>query len=161
MRHAKSSWDEPDVADHDRPLAPRGRKAATALRDHLRELTERPELVLCSSSVRTVETLERIRKALPAETTIRIEDDLYGADAEELLARVRRLPASVTSALLIGHNPGVGELAAMLAGHGDREMRTALATKFPTAALARLAFDQAWSVVEPGAATLEEFWTPR
>ena len=63
--------------------------------------------------------------------------------------------------LLIGHNPGIGDLAVMLAGHGDRAARAAMAAKFPTAALALLAIDRRWSAAEAGAATLDEFWTPR
>lgn len=161
LRHAKSSWDQLDVADHARPLAPRGRRAATSLGAHLRGLGKPPDLVLCSSSARTVETLERIRPALPTGTTIEVEEGLYGADADELLAHVRHVPETVACVLLIGHNPGIGDLAVMLAGLGDRAARAAMAAKFPTAALASLAIDQRWSAVEAGAATLDEFWTPR
>ena len=161
LRHAKSSWDQPDLADHDRPLAPRGRRAAAALGEHLQGLAEPPELVLCSSAARTVETLQLIRPALPAGTSVKVDDGLYAADADELLAHVRRMPSTVACVLLIGHNPGIGDLAVMLAGHGDRTARAAMAAKFPTAALAHLAIDEPWSAVEPGVATLEEFWTPR
>jgi len=160
-RHAKSSWDQAEVGDHDRRLAPRGRRAATVLGEHLRGLAESPDLVLCSSALRTIQTLERIRPALPAGTSIEVEEGLYGADADELLARVRHVPATVACVLLIGHNPGIAELAVMLAGHGDRAARAAMAAKFPTAALARLTIDQRWSAVEAGTATLKEFWTPR
>lgn len=161
LRHAKSSWNQPELADHDRPLAPRGRRAATALGEHLQRLAQRPELVLCSSAARTVETLQRIRPALPASTSVEVEEGLYAADADELLARVRQLPSTVACALLIGHNPGIEDLAVMLAGHGDRAARAAMAAKFPTAALANLTIDEHWSAVEPGAATLDEFWIPR
>ena len=161
LRHAKSSWDQSDLVDHDRPLAPRGRRAAAALRDHLQGLAEPPQLVLCSSAARTVETLERIRPALPALTSVQVEDRLYAADADELLDYVQRMPSSVTCAMLIGHNPGMGDLAVMLTGHGDPAARAAMAARFPTAALAHLAIDEQWSAVDPGVATLEEFWTPR
>jgi phosphohistidine phosphatase len=161
LRHAKSSWDEPDLADHDRPLAPRGRRAANALCDRLRGLAEPPEVVLCSSAARTVETLDRIRPALPADISVDIDGELYAAGAGSLLAHVRRLPSSVSCALLIGHNPGLGDLAVILAGHGDPAARSAMRAKFPTAALARLLVDQPWSEIEPGSAKLEEFWTPR
>ena len=161
LRHAKSSWDQPDLADHDRPLAPRGRRAAAAVGEHLTGLAEPPQLVACSSAARTVETLQRIRSALPADTSVTIEELLYAAEADELLAYVRRLPSTVSCVLLIGHNPGIGDLAVMLAGHGDRAARAAMATKFPTAALAHLAIDEQWSTVGPGTAILEEYWTPR
>ncbi len=117
--------------------------------------------MLCSSAARTVETLQRIRQALPAGTSVKVEEELYAADVDELLARVQRMPSTVACALLVGHNPGIGELAVMLAGHGDRTALAAMAAKFPTAALAHLAIDEPWSAVEPGVATLEEFWTPR
>ena len=161
LRHAKSSWDQPDLADHDRPLAPRGRRAAIALGEHLRGLAGRPELVVCSSAARTVETLELIRPGLPAGTSVTIDEALYAADEDELLGCVRHLPSTAACVLLIGHNPGIRDLAVMLAGHGDRTARAAIAAKFPTAALAQLAIDQPWSAVEPGAATLEAYWTPR
>jgi phosphohistidine phosphatase len=161
LRHAKSSWDQPDLADHDRPLAPRGRRAAAALCDHLQGLADPPDIVLCSSAARTVETLDRIRPALPAGTSVTVDGQLYAAEANELLAHVRGLPSSVSCALLIGHNPGIGDLAVILTGHGDPAARSALSAKFPTAALAHLAVDQQWPEVGPGSATLEDFWTPR
>jgi phosphohistidine phosphatase len=161
LRHAKSSWDRLELADHDRPLAPRGRRAAAALGEHLRQLPAPPQLVLCSSAARTVETLQRIRFALPRDTKVEIEEGLYGADAGELLARVRRLPSNVARAMLIGHNPGIGDLALALAGHGDRTARASMAAKFPTGAVALLAIAEAWPAVRPGVATLEQYWTPR
>ena len=160
LRHAKSSWDQPDLVDHERPLAPRGRRAASAVGEHLRGLAEPPQLVLCSSAARTVEMLGRIRSSLPAGATITIDEGLYAADADDLFGDVRRLPPAVTCVLLIGHNPGIGDLAVMLAGHGDRAARAAMAAKFPTAALAHLAIAAPWSDIESGAATLEEYWTP-
>jgi phosphohistidine phosphatase len=161
LRHAKSSWDEPGLADHDRPLSKRGRRAAVAVRDHIDELGSIPELVLCSSARRTVETLDAIQPALPASTAVEIDRDLYAADADELLARVRRLPPTVRSTMLIAHNPGIEDLAALLVGGGDRAARAAMGAKFPTAALAHLAIDRSWSAIGPGTATLERFWTPR
>jgi phosphohistidine phosphatase len=161
LRHAKSSWDQLELADHDRPLAPRGRRAAAALGEHLRQLLEPPQLVICSSAARTVETLQRIRFALPRDTNVEIEDGLYGADAGELLARIRRLPSTVACAMLIGHNPGIGDVAVALAGHGDRTARASMAAKFPTGAVAHLAIARVWSAVRPGVATLEHYWTPR
>jgi phosphohistidine phosphatase len=161
LRHAKSSWDAPDLADRDRPLAPRGRRAAIALAEHLRGLAAPPELVVCSSAARTVETLQLIRSGLPAGVAVTIDAALYGAEAEELLDRVRQLPPTVGAALLIGHNPGIGDLAVMLAGHGDPARRAAMAARFPTAALAELVLTQPWSRFAPRAATLAGYWTPR
>jgi phosphohistidine phosphatase len=161
LRHAKSSWSDAELADHDRPLSSRGRHAADAVRDHLEQLTTPAVLVLCSSAARTVETLQRIRPALPPDVAVEIEPALYGASADELLARLRRVPAAVRGTMLIGHNPGIEDLAALLTGDGDRAARAAMERKFPTAALAHLTIDQPWSALGAGIATLERFWTPR
>jgi phosphohistidine phosphatase len=161
LRHAKSSWSDSGLADHDRPLSSRGRRAATAVRDHLEQLATLPGLVLCSSAARTVETLDLIRPALPPDVAVEIEPALYGASADELLARLRRVPATVRCALLIGHNPGIESLAALLAGDGDRAALAAMERKFPTAAVAHMSTERPWSDLRPGAATLEQFWTPR
>jgi phosphohistidine phosphatase len=130
LRHAKSSWDDPALADRDRPLAKRGRKAAKRIARHLRDEGIEPDLVLCSSSVRTLQTLERI--GLEGE----VEDGLYGASAAELLDRLREVPSDVESVMLIGHNPGLEGLLAELSGERP--------DKFPTAALATLEFDGRW-----------------
>ena len=159
VRHAKSSWADPHLADHDRPLSGRGRRAAAAVRDHL--VGTMPELVLCSSAVRTVQTLESIRPALPARTTVEVDPDLYGADDGELLARLRHVSPAVVSAMLIGHNPGIADLAELLIGAGDVAARAAMRSKFPTGAVAHLAVEHTWSALAPGVATLERFWTPR
>lgn len=138
LRHAKSDWNHPGLADHDRPLAPRGRRALAALRDHLEARDVPVDVVLCSSALRAVQTLEGIRPVLPADAEVHIEPDLYGAGASQLLARIRQVPAPTQGVLLVGHNPGMHDLAAGLAGRGDPEALAALGTKFPTAALAHL-----------------------
>jgi phosphohistidine phosphatase len=161
LRHAKSSWAEPAVPDHDRPLAPRGEEAVARLRRYLAREEVRPALVLCSSAQRTVLTCSGIMPALPAETSVEIEDDLYAAPGPRLLARLRRLEDDVPSVLLIGHNPGVHSLASMVTGAGDPELRGQLATKFPTGAFAALAFGGSWADLAPGSATLEAFVLPR
>jgi phosphohistidine phosphatase len=159
LRHAKSSWDDPELADHDRPLAPRGRRAATAIGEHMRRERLIPALVHCSSATRARETLERIAPALGDDTTILIEPELYSASAGDLLERLRRLPAMTASALLIGHNPAVQELALMLAAGDPR--RAALEGKYPTAGLAVLGFEADWSDLDVGAADLVDFVTPK
>ncbi len=161
VRHAKSSWDDPAVADHDRPLAPRGRKAVQRLRDHLVQLALRPDLVLCSSSRRTRETLEGIRPALGRHADVQIERDLYAADVQHLLDRLRGLDDQVTCVVLIGHNPGVGDLTELLIGHGDPTARQQATGKFPTAAVAVLSFTGEWSELQPASATIDSYWQPR
>ena len=160
LRHAKSSWAEPALPDRNRPLAPRGRRDANRIAKHLVRLEIQPELVLCSSAVRTRETLERLRIARGGGSTVRLEDELYGASAEQLLERIRLVPEAIASVMLIGHNPGLRDLALFLAQDGiDRER---LEEKFPTAALATLTIPRrAWSQVEPGAALLTAYVVPK
>ena len=92
LRHAKSSWDDPTLVDHDRPLASRGRRASRMMADYLRRRRITPTLVLCSSSTRTRETLERVSPGLGDETEMQIEDGLYSAFASDLLARLHEVP---------------------------------------------------------------------
>jgi phosphohistidine phosphatase len=109
LRHARSSWKRPELPDHDRPLAGRGKRATKVILRHMRAQEFVPELVLCSTARRARETLERIEPALGG-VPVRVERELYGASARELLARLRRLPDDVGSVLVIGHNPGMHEL---------------------------------------------------
>jgi phosphohistidine phosphatase len=109
LRHAKSSW-KSSVPDHERPLARRGRRAAKAICRHAREQGVEPELVLCSTARRARETLERIEPAI-GSPAVRIERPLYGARSDALLDRLRAVPDEVGSVMLIGHNPGLQQLA--------------------------------------------------
>ena len=159
LRHAKSSWDEPSLSDHDRPLAPRGRSASKKMAGHLRDQGIAPDVVLCSSAVRTQETLKLIRGGFAEEALIAVEPDLYGAAAEELLGRLRALDEDLYSVMVIGHNPGMQQLALGLASDG--EDLDQVRRKFPTAALATLTFDCDWGELDPGSAQLIAFVRPR
>jgi phosphohistidine phosphatase len=158
LRHAKSSWDDPSLADHERPLAPRGHRAAESMADHLRSSVPKPDLVLCSSALRTRETLDRMSKAL-GDAEVVVDDDLYGADDDVLLERLRGVPDRFETVAMIGHNPGIHDLAIALAGSGADLGR--MRAKFPTGALAVLEFDGPWGELAPGEARLEAFVTPK
>ena len=160
LRHAKSSWDDPDMEDVDRPLAPRGARAADRMRQYFDVEEIRPELVLCSSALRTRETLGRILPGLGSQMTVRIEPSLYSFEADQLLDRLREVPGDVGSVMLIGHNPAMQELGSALAAEGDRldELRKG----FPTAALAELDVPVgSWEELKPGSGRLERFVLPR
>jgi phosphohistidine phosphatase len=161
LRHAKSSWDNPGLDDHERPLAPRGRRAVEVMAAYLQTAGIRPQLVLCSSSRRTRETLAGIEVA--GEHVV--DRALYAATCEEVLARLRQLPEHVTSVMLIGHNPTVQMLVLRLSNHDGSGLadprRDAVKRKFPTGALATLSFDCAWAELASGRAQLEEFVTPK
>jgi phosphohistidine phosphatase len=159
LRHAKSSWKDTSLTDRDRPLAPRGRRAAKAIARHLREQGIEPELVLCSTALRTRETLDRIEPAL-GTPAIRVEGELYGASADALLERLRSVPDAVGSVMLIGHNPGLQELALVLARRSDTVGE--LEAKYPTAALATLTLPVAsWRELGPATAELVALVRPR
>jgi phosphohistidine phosphatase len=160
LRHAKSSWKQEGLADHDRPLAGRGRWAAGAIADHLRSSGIEPERVLCSTARRARETLDPIASAFPA-SEVEFQRELYGAGAQELLERLRRLPDTVASVLVIGHNPGIEELATELARPGA-PLLAELEPKYPTGALAALAFaGKSWSELDARSADLVGFVRPR
>lgn len=161
LRHAKSSWDDPSLSDHDRPLSARGERALPLLAAHLAETAGDVEVVLCSSSRRTRDTLSGIRTGLDERHQVLIESALYGAEAESLLRRVRALPSEVPSVLMIGHNPGLEDLVALLTGDGDAQALDQLQRKFPTGALATLDLDVDWAKLTPGRAVLRSLVTPR
>src|SRR4051794_29898893 len=126
---------------------------------HLRDEGIDPELVLCSPARRARETLKGIEPAL-SRRTVRIEPGVYGAASETLLELVQALPDSVASVMVIGHNPSLEDLALELARKGD--LVGELAAKYPTGALATLAFaGPGWADLAPGQADLVAFVPPR
>jgi phosphohistidine phosphatase len=155
LRHAKSSWDDPALADYERPLAPRGRRDAKRMADHFRAGGIEPDFVLCSGAERTRQTLELIGLTSPTM----IDPLLYAASAEQLLDRVRAIPDEIASAMLIGHNPGLHDLALGLASAGEELDR--LKAKFPTAALATLSTETTWTRLAPGDAVLAAYVVPK
>jgi phosphohistidine phosphatase len=159
LRHAKSSWSDPTLPDQERPLAPRGCRDAKRVSAHLVQLGIEPDLVLCSSAQRTRETLELIRPALGATASVLLEAELYAASADTLLERLRTVPEGVPSVLLIGHNPGLQDLALLLAAGGADLAR--LEAKFPTAALATLVFPTAWRQLSQAGGVLDAFVVPK
>jgi len=160
LRHAKSSWDEPKLADRDRPLNKRGRSAAAAMRKAMRDLGLAPDVVLVSTARRTQETLTALE---PWDETPVVEplEQLYLATAGQLLRIVQGLSETVRSAMLVGHNPGMHELAALLIGQPVSEQATRLTEKFPTGALAEFAVRGTWADLDAGEGQLVRFLTPR
>lgn len=161
LRHAKSSWDNPGLEDHERPLAPRGQRACVVMAEHIRASGIAPEVVLCSTSRRTRETLAGVDP--PGERVI--EAGLYSASTDDVIDRLRQVPDTVDSVMLVGHNPASQMLVLRLSrrngGGASSPERAAVERKFPTGALATLTFEGSWSVLAPGSALLTEFLTPR
>ena len=153
LRHAKSSWDEEGLADHDRPLAPRGRKAGKRIRRWAAEHELHPDLVLCSTALRARATLDLVAPAF-GTAVIEIEGGLYHAWADDLLERLRVVAPDLQGVLMIGHNPGLHELARLLAPPGPDE--------FPTGALVELRVPvDDWKELQPGRAELVQLVVPR
>jgi phosphohistidine phosphatase len=153
MRHAKSSWDAPQLADHDRPLNARGRSSAKAMGRWLKQHDYLPDEVLCSSSRRTVETLERLGIA----ARVRITRQLYHAGPAEMLAVLRE--ALAPSVLMIGHNPGIADFAAEIVQAPPDHPRF---HDYPTCATLVAGFDRiAWSAVGWGDGRVMDFTIPR
>jgi phosphohistidine phosphatase len=147
LRHAKSSWDDPALPDANRPLSARGERTAAKMARQLARERVAPGLVLCSSARRTRQTLELILPAL-GDPEVLVEDGLYAAGAQALLSRLRQIPAGIREAMLIGHNPGIHELALVLAGRGAP---ASLRESFPTGALVSLTLEAAaWGDVQRG-----------
>lgn len=162
LRHAKSSWADPGVRDHDRPLNERGRQAASRMGEYLRAAGLVPDRVLCSSARRTCETLVRLE--LPT-VDVEVTRDLYLADPDTVLGRVRSTDDDIGTLLVIGHNPTIQELAVDLVTPDHSMAAPALvsrvAEKVPTGGLVVLTVDGDWAHLEPGGARLERFVTPR
>lgn len=162
LRHAKSSWDDSGLADLQRPLAPRGRKATAALHRHMEEKGICPDLILCSPARRARQTLEGIAGTLEG-VPVRVEEGIYFGGGPGVLRLLRTLPGSCASAMVIGHNPTLEELAMELldpdAAH-DPSLRR-MSYKYPTGALATLEGPAAWSDLEPGRCRLISFVRPR
>ncbi len=141
LRHAKSSWDDPQLSDHARPLNIRGRQAATSMAAEIHRLGLQPELVLVSSARRTLQTLAALN---PWDEAPRIEpmDALYLASAPDLLAVLQGITPSARRVMLVGHNPGLHDLAMRLAaGSGDGR----LGSGYPSGALAEFTVEPPWA----------------
>jgi phosphohistidine phosphatase len=162
MRHGKSSWKDRALDDHERPLKKGGRTAAPVMARWLAAHELEPDIVLCSSSRRTQETLERMREVSPGLPEAGIRPGLYEAAPATLLDELKRLPEDRASVLLVGHEPGLGELLRLLVrAVRNPEDRRAF-EKFPTAAVAVLEADiVSWEELGPGSAELAAFAVPR
>lgn len=160
LRHAKADW--PQVSDHDRPLAERGRAEAAAVGLKLAETGITFDLALCSTATRTRETWKVAVQELPHRPKTHYEERLYEASPGELIALLNETPDEVRDLLLIGHNPGMQALAEILSGHAqDDTLARMTRTGFPTGALAVVSFTCPWKTLEPGVGTLLDFWSPK
>jgi phosphohistidine phosphatase len=162
LRHAKSSWDTPGLADLERPLAARGRRTAPLMAQLIVKRRWVPDLVLCSQAERVRETWQLMAPLLGEQIPCKTLRAIYPGAPSRLLMTLRRAPDEARTLLLIGHNPGLGSLATSLCGAGPRKALERMSAKFPTAALAVIGFDaDRWSEVAGGAGRLEAFVRPK
>ena len=156
LRHGKSSWKSDAACDFDRPLGRRGLRDGERFGADLGARLPRPELVLCSSARRTRDTLAFLIPSLIDPQRVAIEDGLYLAEAEALLARLRAVPESITRILLIGHNPGLTDLARLLTDDADRAL-----DNLPTFAVAEFTLVMPFGELKAGGARLKHAFGPR
>jgi len=160
LRHAKAA-PQGEGTDRERPLEQRGRRAAQALAAWAAEHKLAPALVLCSPSTRTRQTLDIIAPALLRPPQILFEDALYLATAGQLLARLRQIPAGTTCVMVVGHNPGLHELAALLSDVTGGPLMARLAAGLPTAAMASYEIAVPWSALDRRLARVTALLTPK
>jgi len=155
MRHAKSDWSAGGHSDFTRPLNPRGRKAATALGQWLRDMDVIPDQVLCSSAARTSETVQRLH--LPTDVSSTFTKDLYLASHHDILHALRQATGDVV--LVVGHNPGIGNLASGIVAQPPDHPRF---DAYPSGATLVAGITCAnWKELELGHANARHFVVPR
>lgn len=151
LRHAKSAW-PPEVPDHSRPLAPRGRRDAAAVGRWLRQHAPPIDLVVCSPAVRARQTWQLLSAQLDEEPPVHYDERLYGTAAEVFRTVTRELPAQSSTVLLVAHNPSLEDFVELLTG--DRVV-------LKTSAVAVLSTSQPWASAEPGRWDRAALATPR
>ena len=162
LRHAKSSWGDPEVTDFDRPLNHRGRKAAKAVGEELRRRHVRFDHVFASPALRVRQTIDLLAKGLGTDLDVTFNETIYENELDGLFRLVRSIPETAHAPLLVGHNPGLQQLVLKLTHDDDQSLRERVQDKFPTAAVAviKLAADR-WTEVESASGEIAELILPK
>jgi phosphohistidine phosphatase len=162
LRHAKSSWKNPTLPDHERALNSRGKAAAPMMGKAMAKHGLVPDLVLCSTARRTRDTLDLVLPELKAEPKIIYEDGLYHGTPKEMLAILQAAPVGASHILLVGHNPELQSLALDLIGSGPNHLKDRIEEQLPTAGLVVISFmTGGWNTIGLNEGKLELFLTPR
>lgn len=163
MRHAKSAWDNPELTDYFRRLAPRGQEAAPVMARHMIANGHIPDRILCSSAQRTRETLALMLPFFPEDMEIIVAKALYETSAATYLDFIRAHGQSARALMVIGHNPALEELGPALVGVNNVDHgRVHASAKYPTAALAVMTFEApAWAEIRAGGGRGLSFVRPR
>ena len=162
LRHAKSGWDDAVLRDFDRPLNPKGRRAAATVGRHWRDQGLRFDAVVASPALRVQQTLDEVRAGYGHALAPAWDRRLYLASAPSLLDVIRELPDAHGTALLVGHNPGLEDLVLLLVPDAEAGLRDAVEEKYPTASTAELSLRvDRWADAAAGGAALTRFVRPR
>jgi phosphohistidine phosphatase len=162
LRHAKSDRSSPGAVDRDRSLEPRGKETAPRIGAYMARHGLVPEMTICSTARRTRDTWTLVAAAFTKPPAVTFEDRIYDATANAILDVVHETGDDVHCLLIVGHNPGLQDLAGLLIAAGDVEARERLHEKFPTAGLAVIdfAYDD-WEKLHRRTGRLDRFVTPR
>lgn len=162
LRHAKSTWNDPVARDFDRPLNKRGRRAARTVGQAMRAEALAFDGVIASPAARVIETLADVACGYGGPIAPAYDKRIYLASTATLLDVVHEADEAVGRLLIVGHNPGLEQLALLLTEGGDGALRAQLAVKFPTGTLAEIQLRvERWAEVEQGVGTLARFIRPR
>lgn len=154
FRHGKSDWKAASPNDHERPVAPRGNKAAQLMGQFVRDSDQIPDLVIASSALRARSTAELAMKAGKWASRLSVEPRLYGAHPSTILEMAQALPDGLASVLFAGHEPTCSAALSLLTGH--------VSVHFPTAAMARVDFEgNSWQQIRAGKGLLIWLLPPR
>ena len=161
MRHAKSSWSNDDLEDHERPLNPRGKAGAEAMAGWLTNLNAIPNAALVSDATRTQETWRILSKNMGLNLEAKISSDLYLAGPDQLLDAIQRLPEGSDRTIVIAHQPGMSALVKMLSDGSEPASRSRAYSHFPTCATALIDIPvENWSELEFGKGVFSRFSSP-
>lgn len=161
LRHAKALSGSLTLEDHERPLHERGVKDAKRVGEYMREQGIEPSLALCSTALRTRQTLQWVETALGQPLNVRYESKLYLASPEDILSMIASVAPEEQRLMVVGHNPTLHQLCYELARDDDSALRDALAERFPTCALAEFDFSgEEWGDVSPPTLQLRRFAVP-
>lgn len=162
LRHAKSSWDDANLDDFDRPLNDRGWKAAQLMGRELKHHAMRFDLVLASTAARVRETIDGVQEQFDFAAPTKFDQQIYLASKEMLFGLIRDLADPVERPLLVGHNPGLERLLTLLTSDDDHGLRDRVTEKFPTCAFALIELPvRRWADVKPGNGRIAELILPK
>ncbi len=162
LRHAKSDWSDEGAHDHDRSLNSSGWKAAASVASHIHQHQLHPKLILCSTALRTRQTLMEIMPHLRNDTRIQLLRDLYNSSEGDYIDAIRAFGGGYDTLLLVGHNTAIQDTALQLSGKGNPELIRQMDTKYPTGALAVIDFEEhRWSEIERRQGRIISFFQPR